>query len=76
MTIIFNIKAIAALTLLGRAISAHRYADLLKFQFENSETAKRIAEWLIKVDECENTISIEELEDLDVFDLENGVDFS
>lgn len=72
---IFDVRTIAALTLLGRAISAHRYADLLKFQIEISETAKRIAEWL-KVDECENTISIEELEDLDVFDLENGVDFS
>ena len=74
--IIFDTTAIAALTLLGRAVSACRHMDLLKNQFDFSENVASVAEWLKrKVDECENTISAEEL-NLDGYDLENDVNFS
>ena len=74
MTIIFDIKAIAALTLLSRGVSACLYADFLKNQADFLEDIEKIARWIEKeVADCENIISIEEL---DGYDLENDVDFS
>ena len=73
-TIVFDMRSITSLTLVGRAVRTCRRVDFLKNQFDFSENIKAIAKWLSdEADGCENTISAEEL---DGYDLENDVDFS
>jgi len=73
-TIVFDMRSVTALTLIGRAVRACRRVDFLKNQIDFSENIKAIADWLAdEANGCKNTISAEEL---DGYDLENDVDFS